>query len=166
MMEAFKLIDHENKGYVPKEEISYLMRFLNQFPSEAQVRDYIIPKLEDDEPSDFIKYEKFEAYMTEVVFPKNEFEPSPAEHLLAAFRILDPEGQGYIKKDVMKNLIKMKGIKFRDEEYTAFKNYALDKTGKFFYYEDYVSKLIEENDRHHEFLLRDYDSFKSSLSST
>ena len=26
-------------------EISYLMRYLLQFPSEAQVRDYIIPKV-------------------------------------------------------------------------------------------------------------------------
>ena len=44
-------------------EISYIMRYLLQFPSEAQVRDYIITKLEDDEPSDYIKYEKFEPYM-------------------------------------------------------------------------------------------------------
>ena len=44
-------------------EISYIMRYLLQFPSEAQVRDYIISKLEDDEPSDFIKYERFEPYM-------------------------------------------------------------------------------------------------------
>ena len=39
------------------------MRYLLQFPSEAQVRDYIIDKVADDEPSDFIKYEKFEPYM-------------------------------------------------------------------------------------------------------
>jgi Ca2+-binding EF-hand superfamily protein len=35
------------------------------------------------------------------VMSTNEFEPAPAEHLLAAFRILDPEGKGYIKKDVL-----------------------------------------------------------------
>jgi len=40
----------------------------------------------------------------------NEFEPNPAEHLLAAFRILDPEGKGYIKKDVMHQLLTTKGI--------------------------------------------------------
>ena len=47
----------------------------------------------------------------------NEFEPAPAEHLLAAFRILDPEGKGYIKKDVMKYLLTTKGIQLRDREY-------------------------------------------------
>ena len=44
------------------------------------------------------------------VLMNNEFEPAPAEHLLAAFRILDPEGKGYIKKDVMKYLLTTKGI--------------------------------------------------------
>ena len=76
------------------------MRYLLQYPSEAQVRDYIIERLEDDEPSDFIKYNKFETYMIEVL-TKNEYEPNPAEHLLAAFKVLDPEGKGYIRKDVM-----------------------------------------------------------------
>ena len=87
---AFAIIDPDEKGYVDKREVSYIMRYLLQFPSEAQVRDYIIVKLEDDEPNDFIKYEKMEPYMIEVLM-KNEFEPAPAEHLLAAFRILDPQ---------------------------------------------------------------------------
>ncbi len=60
------------------------MRYLGQFPSEAQVRDAILPqvnriifereikfylyiiikiKIEEDEPSEFIKYQKFEPYM-------------------------------------------------------------------------------------------------------
>ena len=76
------------------------MRYLLQFPSEAQVRDYIITKLEDDEPSDYIKYEKFEPYMIQVLM-QNEFEPATAERLLDAFKILDPQGLGYVRKDVM-----------------------------------------------------------------
>jgi hypothetical protein len=57
----------------------------------------------------------------------------------------------------------MYSIRFRKEEYQNFKQYALDKTGNFFYYEDYVAKLIEENDRHLDYLLRDYETFKPSL---
>jgi hypothetical protein len=49
--------------FCDKREVSYIMRYLLQFPSEAQVRDYIIIKLEDDAPCDFIKFEKFEPYM-------------------------------------------------------------------------------------------------------
>ena len=48
---------------------------------------------------------------------KNEFEPAPAEHLLAAFRILDPEGKGYIKKDIIEQLLTTKGIALREKEF-------------------------------------------------
>jgi hypothetical protein len=39
------------------------MRYLGQFPSEAQVRDAIIPEIEEDEPMETVKYTKFEPYM-------------------------------------------------------------------------------------------------------
>ncbi len=117
---AFSIIDPDNKGFVDKREVSYIMRYLLQFPSEAQVRDYIIVKLEDDHPNDHIKYEKFEPYLVDVLM-KNEFEPSPAEHLLAAFRILDPKNTGRIHVDIIEELLTTKGIPLREKEYNGFK---------------------------------------------
>ncbi len=35
------------------------------------------------------------------VLMSNEFEPATAERLLDAFKILDPQGLGYVRKDVM-----------------------------------------------------------------
>ena len=137
------------------------MRYLLQFPSEAQIRDYIIDQLEGDEPSDYIKYDKFEPYMLQVLLT-NEYEPNPAEHLLAAFRVLDPKGEGFIRKDVMKELLTTKGIHLRPREYFNFINFAQDKSGTKIYYEDYVTKLIEENERHREYLTKDYETFKPS----
>ena len=128
------------------------MRYLLQFPSEAQVRDYIIVKLEEDEPSDFIKYEKFEPYMVEVLM-RDEFPPAPAEHLLAAFRTLDPANTGRIKKEVIEELLMTKGIPLRTKEFDSFIQFALDKTGQFVEYEEYVAKLVDENERHMEMLL-------------
>ena len=72
--DAWSIIDPYNKGYIDRKEVSYLMKYLLQYPSEAQVRDYIIEQLEEDEPSDFVKYEKFEKYMIPVL-EKNEYEP-------------------------------------------------------------------------------------------
>ena len=152
---AFSIIDLDGKGYLDKREVSYLMRYLLQFPSEAQVRDYIIVKLEDDEPSKYVKYERVEPYMVQVLMT-NEFEPAPAEHLLAAFRILDPEGKGRIRYDVIKELLQTKGIPLREKEIQDFEKFALDKTGEYVEYEDYVAKLVEENERHLEMLLQDY----------
>ena len=137
------------------------MRYLLQFPSEAQVRDYIIVKLEDDEPSQFVKQEKVEAFMVQVLMT-NEFEPAPAEHLLAAFRIMDPQGTGRIPIDVLRELLTTKGIPLRKAEIDSFERFAADKTGHFVEYEDYVAKLVEENERHLEGFLRKYDAFCSN----
>ena len=115
-----------------------------------------MPKLEDDEPSDDIRLEKFEPYMLQVLL-NNEFEPVTAEQLLGAFKLLDPEGKGYIKKEVIENLIKTKGIQFRKEELELFLQYSIDKTGKYLYYEDYVARMVEENERHVQDLLKGYD---------
>ena len=46
------------------------------------------------------------------VLTKNEFEPSPAEHLLAAFKVLDTEGKGRIPFDLLKNLLMTEGRLF------------------------------------------------------
>ena len=156
--EAFRIIDVEGRGFLDKREVSYLMRYLLQYPSEAQVRDYIIVKLEDDEPSQFVKQEKVEAFMVNVLMT-NEFEPAPAEHMLAAFRIMDPEGTGKIRYDVLRELLTTKGIPLRKEEIPSFEKFALDKTGKYVEYEDYVAKLVEGNERHLETFLRKYEAF-------
>ena len=149
------IIDPENKGMIVKEEVSYIMRYCLQFPSEAQVRDHIIPELEQDEPSKHVPTAKVEEVVTQSLM-KNEYEPAPAERLLAAFRILDPQGTGKIPLDVIDELLTTKGIPFRDQEIDEFKLYAQDKTGTCVEYEDYVAKLIDENERHKEYLLQDW----------
>ena len=87
---------------------------------------------------------------------KNEYEPAPAERLLAAFRILDPQGTGKISIEVLEELLTTKGIGFRNEEIMAFKNYAIDKTGQWVEYEDYVAKLVDENQRHYDYLFAEW----------
>lgn len=119
------------------------------------MRDHIIQELDGDEPSGFVPNQKVEDAVTQSLI-KNEYEPAPAERLLAAFRILDPQGTGRIQLDVLEELLTTKGIPFQDREMTAFKDYAQDKTGQYIEYEDYVAKLVEENERHKEFLLREW----------
>ena len=157
--ETFNVVDIQRTGTVDKKEISQIMRYLLQFPSEAQIRDHVIEILEGDEPCDYVKYDKFEAYMIEKLFD-NEFEPNYAEHLMAAFKVLDPENKGYIAKDIMTQLTTTQGIPFREREIQSFLTAATDKTGDKIYYEEYISKLMEEEDRQKESLMRDYEAFK------
>lgn len=66
--EAFSLFYDKKKNFIEKKEVPYVMRYLGQFPSEAQVRDAILPEIEEDEPLESIKYSKFEPYMLRGAF--------------------------------------------------------------------------------------------------
>ena len=94
------------------------------------------------------------------VIQNKEFEPNPAEHLIAAFKVLDPENKGYIKKEIMQELMGTKGINLRPREMEYFLNYAEDKSGQFIYYEDYVQRMIKDQERHKEELIKEYETFK------
>jgi hypothetical protein len=71
------------------------MRYFGQFPSEPQVRDVIIEAIEDDDPNEHIRYEKFEPYMLKgesillnlIVLTDNEFDIIDSQSLLEVFRV-------------------------------------------------------------------------------
>ena len=91
------------------------MRFLLQYPSEAQVSNIILVQLEEEEPSDFIRYNKFLPYMLAIMM-KKEYEPATPEQLHQAFRVLDPQLTGRIRLDIMRELMLHKGIGFREPQ--------------------------------------------------
>ena len=59
-------------------------------------------------------------------------------------------------------MLTTKGIPLRPREYESFISFAQDKSGQYIFYEDYVARLIDENDRHKEYLVKDFDTFKVS----
>ena len=59
-------------------------------------------------------------------------------------------------QEVFLTLDGQEGIPLRDEEINSFKLYAQDKTGTCIEYEDYVAKMVEEQERHKEYLLQDW----------
>jgi hypothetical protein len=86
------------------------MRYLGQFPSEAQVRDAILPEVKFIFNLDWRRLTTRIHQILEIwalyasrfisiysVLKEQEFEPDEPETVLAAFRLLDPEGKGYIE---------------------------------------------------------------------
>ncbi|RLN43896.1 hypothetical protein BBJ28_00013971 [Nothophytophthora sp. Chile5] len=71
--------------------------------------------MQEDEPSTFVTYDRFEKKMLEVLYT-NEYEPDSDETLLAAFRVIDTEKKGYIEAEVMRELLTTKGTPFREKE--------------------------------------------------
>ena len=157
--EAFSSVDREGNGYVIQEEVSSIMRYFGQFPSEAQVVDVILPEIQEDEPTKYVYYDKFEKYLLNAILT-NEFDPDDSDTLMAAFRVLDPDGKGYIEVDAMKQILTQKEIKFYDSEWAEFEKFAVDPETNVINYEDYVSRLTIENDRHMQSLMKGYEKFK------
>lgn len=71
--------------------------------------------MQEDEPTTFITYEKFEKKMIQVL-QTGEYAPDTDDTLLAAFRVLDPDRNGYIESEVMKELLITRGTPFREKE--------------------------------------------------
>ncbi|TMW55196.1 hypothetical protein Poli38472_013087 [Pythium oligandrum] len=139
---AFDMFDKEKKGCVIQEEVSTIMRYLGAFPSEKDIIKKILPEMQEDEPSTFVTYDRFEKKMLEVMYT-NEYAPDTDETLLAAFRVLDADKKGYIEADVMRELLITKGTPFREKEMEAFLSVAKDpQTGRI-YYEDYIALLVQ-----------------------
>eukprot|EP00947_MAST-08B_sp_MAST-8B-sp1_P003601 g3601.t1 len=98
-----------------------------------------------DEPMDFVTYEKFEKKMLEVL-REREYEPDTDDTLLRAFRMLDTDKKGYIEAETMREILCTEGTPFRDKEIDGFMSRAKDvETGRI-YYEDYVALLVAELD--------------------
>lgn len=159
--DAFSAFDFNQHGYVERTEVSAIMRYLGQFPSEVQLVQTILPDIQEDEPPNVVTYEKFEKYMLDVI-ANNEFEPEDSEMLLQSFRILDKQGAGYLEGDAIKDYLMNQGIHFRDAEWNDFQSYALEpETGRL-YYEDYVYKVVRGTESHFEDMMKDYDKFSLS----
>ena len=98
---AFELFDKEGKGCVIQEEVSTIMRYLGAFPSEKDMVEKILPEIQEDEPTAFVTYGKFEELMLQVLTTHAyDFLLPDTEHvLLAAFKTRDPDGKGYLESD-------------------------------------------------------------------
>jgi calmodulin len=111
----WRLGENELTSRMPNREVSTIMRYLGAYPSEKDIIKKILPEMQEDEPSTFVAYDRFEKKMLEVMFA-NEYAPDTDETLLAAFRVIDSEKKGYIDADTMHDLLVTKGTPFRDKE--------------------------------------------------
>ena len=67
------------------------------------------------EKSEFIKYDVLEKYLVKVLM-ENKFKPNPAEEYLAAFKVLDPKDEGFIRKAVFQELINIYDIDAKNHD--------------------------------------------------
>jgi Ca2+-binding EF-hand superfamily protein len=140
---AFDLFDKEKKGCVIQEEVSTIMRYLGAYPSEKDIIKRILPEMQEDEPTAFVTYEKFEKKMLDVMIQK-EYKPDIDDRLRQAFLAIDKQRKGWIDEATMTKYLTTKGTPFRSKEVESFMSVAKDPDTRRIYYDDYIALMMKD----------------------
>ncbi|XP_055003518.1 dynein regulatory complex protein 8 isoform X1 [Sorex araneus] len=97
--------------------------------------------VEEEEPTGYIRYEKFLPVMIKVLQEKR-YRPIPEDVLLQAFEVLDPEKRGYLSKDELIKYMTEEGEPFSQEEMEEMLSAAIDPVANVIYYKDYVTMMV------------------------
>merc|ERR1719316_1357238 len=84
----------ENNDIADVREVGTIMRSLGVNPTEKELHG-MLAQMEEDEPTGFVKYEKFEPVVLKCI-TDNEIPTDSEEDLIRAFKALDTEGKGYL----------------------------------------------------------------------
>lgn len=144
--EAFDLFDKDRADAIIQEEVGTVMRALGAYPTERQLVLEILPEVQDDEPTGFVSYQKFEKKMLNLLATK-EYDPDSGDMLLQAFRTIDTENTGFISSELLEELFTSRGTPFRPKELEAFMLVAKDPETGNVYYEDYVQQLMKHTNQ-------------------
>ncbi|XP_055988992.1 dynein regulatory complex protein 8 [Sorex fumeus] len=138
--EAFEVFDHEENGTVDVREIGTIVRSLGCCPSEGELQD-LLAEVEEEEPTGYIRYEKFLPVMIKVLQEKR-YRPIPEDVLLRAFEVLDPSKRGFLSKDELIKYMTEEGEPFSQEEMEEMLSAAIDPVTNVIYYKDYVTMMV------------------------
>ena len=185
------IIFKEYNGYIPRVEAPYLIRYFLQFPSQSQVVDEIlveISKLEssNDKSKQLLEVEAVEKHLI-AVLKTNKYSGYDKETLIEAFRILDSEKNGYLDLHTYYTFLKRYGITFTKEQIDEMESFLLKNDNELleslgvqndevvkhkttstrkFYYESYVRKVLGDNEKHFEELMKEYKAFYDEYQET
>ena len=130
--DAFSLFDKDAKGVCDVREIGTIVRHLGICPTEIELRE-MITEIEEEEPTGFIRFEKFERMMSRILL-ENQYPRDPEDKLLRAFRTLDPDNKGYIEAEKIRTLLTTHGERFSQEEMDDMLSFGSDAESGHFHY--------------------------------
>ncbi|XP_064239748.1 dynein regulatory complex protein 8 isoform X2 [Aotus nancymaae] len=140
--EAFEVFDHESTNTVDVREIGTIIRSLGCCPSEGELHD-LIAEIEEEEPTGYIRFEKFLPVMTEILLERR-YRPIPEDVLLRAFEVLDTAKRGFLTKDELIKYMSEEGEPFSQEEMEEMLSAAIDPESNSVNYKDYISMMVTD----------------------
>ncbi|KAJ1927535.1 hypothetical protein IWQ60_002839 [Tieghemiomyces parasiticus] len=123
--EAFSMFDHDNNGFLDKEDLMSMFHSLGQKPTDAYVENMIA------EATGPLNFTMFLTLMGEKLGCTD-----PDEDILAAFEAFDVDGDGHINADELREAMATMGDRLTDAELAAvFRNAPIDRNNNFNYKE-------------------------------
>ncbi|XP_038205754.1 dynein regulatory complex protein 8 [Arvicola amphibius] len=142
--DAFEVFDHETNNTVDVREIGTIIRSLGCCPTEGELHDFIA-EVEEEEPTGYIRFEKFLPVMTRVLLER-KYRPIAEDVLLRAFEVLDPAKRGFLTKEELVKYMTEEGEPFSQEEMEEMLSAAIDPESNSINYRDYITMMvIDEN---------------------
>ena len=107
--EAFDNFDKGHNGYISIKDLRFIMKSLNQNPSEAELRQILAEV--DLDGSGTIDFNEFC-----ILMQQRSKESEPEEEIIAAFRVFDKDGNGTLGTKELRHIMTSIGDKLTDEE--------------------------------------------------
>ncbi|KAJ3325104.1 Myosin regulatory light chain 12B [Boothiomyces sp. JEL0866] len=121
--EAFSMIDHDNDGFIDKEDLKDMLASLGQNPTDDYIEDMI------SEAPGSINFTMFLTLMGEKMSGTD-----PEHEILQAFECFDAGKTGFINADVLRDAMTTMGERFTDDEVDVmFKGAPVDRLNQFNY---------------------------------
>ncbi|XP_054550927.1 dynein regulatory complex protein 8 isoform X2 [Talpa occidentalis] len=98
-------------------------------------------EVEEEEPTGYIRYEKFLPVMTQVLMEKR-YRPIPEDVLLRAFEVLDPDKLGFIPKEELIKFMTEEGEPFSQEEMEEMLSAAIGPESTSIHYKEYIAMMV------------------------
>lgn len=123
-------------------ELGTIVRALGCAPSETELNDIIV-RVEEEDASGLIKYERFEPVMTEILL--NQRHPTDSEETIRrAFAVLDKNKQGYLTQEDLSKALSGGGEPFSAEEIEEMMSAAVEPDRGLVYYDSHATIMALE----------------------
>lgn len=140
--EAFQVYDHNNVNMVEAQDVGSIIRSLGCVPSEDDIRNIVRTTEFSDHPGD-VHLSKFMPCLKEMLI-QQKMKMSPPEDVLEAFKLLDPEDDGFINMDLFKETMMKIGEPMTEKQLEIMMKAAVDPSDPKIYYEAYTNQLCNE----------------------
>ncbi|XP_021367627.1 calmodulin-beta-like [Mizuhopecten yessoensis] len=111
--ECFDIFDEDKSGNIDSRELGNVLRALGFNPTEQNVKEYLT-KIDTDK-SNTIEYEEFRNFIINLEQKKPEPDQLRSD-LLAAFKLFDLDGNGFLSSDELKNIVKTMGESLTEDD--------------------------------------------------